>query len=77
MQKKRLTDKLVEKQDEGIDEIKMIHNVTLYYYRKVWRSRTVHIVLLIIASIILMSICGACIYVYCMPIKNCFNKLSY
>ena len=60
--KKPLINKLVEKYDKDNDGNGKIYNATLYDYRRVCKSCTLYVVLLIMAFIINMGISGVCFY---------------
>ena len=70
--RKRLIDKLVKKYNEDIDGNEMVYNGRSYYYGKVCKFWTLHIVLLIIAFIIIIGINGACLYFLLVYSKTLF-----
>ena len=75
--RKRLIDKLVGKCDEDLDGNETIYKETLYDYGRVCRSYMLHVILLIIVSIIIMSINGACFYFYWCIKEDYFDSLPY
>ena len=74
--RKILVDKLAEEYSENIDGNKMIYNKTLNDYGKIFNSRTVYIVLLVIFFIISISISSVFIYFHWSLKKKILLVLS-
>ena len=72
-----LIDKIVEKCSEDINGNEMIHNVTLYDHKKVCRSCSLCIVLLIIAFITIMIISSVCFHFYWYSKKDYISTSLY